>query len=173
MILLLSTCSQKLSEEEFVRPIEKILLKNKLDFMVKHCSEDYDPSKYDKIIICGTALKDFEYLKDVEKFGWIKKYGGKLMGICSGMQMISIVYGMKLKGKVMIGSREVKIVKKEFLDRDFKAYFLVSKQPVLNKEFIALAEDESVIKHKSKDVYGFLFHPEVLNPELIVKFCEL
>lgn len=173
MILLLNTCSQKLSEEEFVRPIEKMLLKNNFDFEAKHHSENYNPFKYDKIIICGTALKDFEYLNDIERFSWIKKYEGKLLGICSGMQVISIVYGMKLKEKILIGSKEVKTASKGFLDKDFKAYFLVSKQPVLNKVFIALAKDESVIKHKSKDVYGFLFHPEVLNPELIIKFCSL
>jgi hypothetical protein len=64
MILIISTCSQNLNENEFVRPIEKLLLKNGFDYKTKHYSEISDVSEYDKIIICGTALKDFEYLKN-------------------------------------------------------------------------------------------------------------
>jgi GMP synthase (glutamine-hydrolysing) len=173
MILIISTCSQKLNEDEFVRPIEKLLLKNGFDFETKHYFK-VSELEYDKIIICGTALKDFEYLKDIEKFSWIKDYDGKILGICSGMQIIAGVFGMKMKENVVIGIKEVVAAKQNTLiNGKFKAYFLISKQPVLNNDFISLTKDDSIIKHKSKEFYGCSFHPEVINQELIVNFCKL
>jgi len=174
MILVISTCSQNLSENEFVRPIENLLLKNSFDFKTKHYSEISDASGYDKIIICGTALKDFEYLKDMNKFSWIKKYEGKLLGICSGVQIIATIFGMPLKEESQIGTRKVNtLIANPLMEGKFNAYFLSSKQPILGKEVVPLTEDESVIKFKGKEFYGCMFHPEVLNSEIIIKFCNL
>lgn len=174
MILIINTCSQTLNENEFVEPIKKLLLKNGFDFKLKNYSEVPDTSAYDRIIICGTALKDFEYLKDIEEFSWIKNYDGNMLGICSGMQIITSSFGMKLKEKVIIGSREVVVIKDNPLASGrFKAYFLISRQPILKKDFVSLTKDSSIIKHKNKEIYGCTFHPEVLNPEMLIKFCRL
>lgn len=174
MILIINTCSQRLNEYEFVRPIEKLLLKNGFDFETKHYSDVSGVLGYDKIIICGTAMKDFEYMKDAGKFSWIKSYKGKLLGICSGMQIITGTFGMKMSDDVNIGSKEVIVKKKNpLIDGKFKAYFLASKKPVLNDDFIPITKDGSMIKHREKDFYGCMFHPEVLNPELITNFCRL
>jgi GMP synthase (glutamine-hydrolysing) len=174
MILIISTCSQNLSENEFVRPIEKLLLKNGFDFKTKHYSEISDVSGYDKIIICGTALKDFQYLKDIGKFSWIKRYEGKLLGICAGVQIIATVFGVPLKEESQIGARKVNtLIANPLMEGRFNAYFLNSKQPILGKEVVPLTEDESVIKFEGKEFYGCMFHPEVLNPEIIINFCNL
>jgi hypothetical protein len=173
MILLINTCSQKLNENEFVKPIEKLLLENGFDFTTKKYSEIFDASIYDKTIICGTALKDFEYLKNIKKFSWIKNYDGKILGICSGMQIIASIWRMKLSENVVIGNKEVIVTKTNpLIGGKFGAYFLISKQPILNKNFIKITKDESIIKHKNKKIYGCMFHPEVLNPELIINFCQ-
>ncbi|HEX9863034.1 MAG TPA: hypothetical protein VGB11_07125, partial [Candidatus Bathyarchaeia archaeon] len=55
----------------------------------------------------------------------------------------------------------------------FKAYALhnYSIQPSL--EFDVLADSAKcvqAIKHKHKDIYGVLFHPEVRNKEIIQRF---
>jgi GMP synthase-like glutamine amidotransferase len=172
MILLLSTCEQRLSEEEFVRPLEKALSSARLNFQTKHYLEDFDPKAYESVIICGTALKDFGYLKGIDRFSWIKDYKGKVLGICSGAQIIACVFGMGLRNKIMIGERKVAIkTKNKIAYGTFKSYFLISKVPVLKNGFLSLTKDESLIKKADREVYGLLFHPEVLNADIIARFC--
>lgn len=174
MILVISACSQKLSENEFVKPIEELLLKNGFDFDTKHYSEISSLPEYDKVIICGTALKDFEYLENIDRFSWIKKYEREMLGICAGVQIIATVLGMQLKEKIQIGKKEVDTrIANSLVKGKFNAYFLSSKQPILGKEVDSLTQDESLIKFKNKEFYGCMFHPEVLNPDIIIKFCNL
>ena len=73
-ILLISTCKNKLSEYEFIRPFLKY----------KPRIENYKEIKSlrwaDKIIITGTAIGDNEYLNKLEFFDWINKIFGNLLG---------------------------------------------------------------------------------------------
>ena len=69
MILLISTCKHRFSEEEFVKPIVKIINQ---EYEVKHFSEEFDANKYDKVIICGTALIDNDFLDHIDKFEFLK-----------------------------------------------------------------------------------------------------
>jgi len=67
MILLINICKEKLHELEFVKPIENILNKNKIEFQTKHYKKiSKDDLNADKIVICGTSLKDKEYLEDID-----------------------------------------------------------------------------------------------------------
>ena len=63
MILIISTCNNKLSEEEFVKPIATIVG----DCKIKHYNDVGYVDNYEKIIICGTALEDNEFLKNLNK----------------------------------------------------------------------------------------------------------
>jgi anthranilate/para-aminobenzoate synthase component II len=110
----------------------------------------------------------------IDKFFWIKKYEGKLLGICSGVQIITTIFGMKLKEKIQIGQKEVNtLITNPLIEGNFKTYFLNSKQPILNREVISLTQDGSMIKLKNKEFYGCIFHPEVENSEIIINFCNL
>ena len=66
-VLLISTCKHPLHEFEFVRPLENICLKLNFKYVIKHISKineiNSELESFSKIIICGTALKDFEYEK--------------------------------------------------------------------------------------------------------------
>ena len=169
MILLLSTCSQKMSESEFVAPIKRILDENNIESETRRCSDIFITSDYDGIIICGTALKDFEYMKC--DLSWIREYDGKLLGICSGAQMIALSHDLSLEQKTMIGRDKVSIERKNSIaEGTFDSYFLISQKPVLGKEFLPLDKYGYTFKHSEKEVYGLLFHPEVLNKEIILKF---
>ena len=68
MILIISICKEKLHELEFVKPIEDILKNNNAKFATKHYSKisKADLQRADKIIICGTSLKDNEYLQNLD-----------------------------------------------------------------------------------------------------------
>jgi GMP synthase-like glutamine amidotransferase len=173
MILLISTCSEKLNEEEFVKPIAGIVEKN---YEIRHYTEKTDLKKYEKLIICGTALKDNDFLKNLTHFNWIKESNIPLLGICSGMQVIALQFGAKPVKKKEIGMTKIKSIKKNILfTGDFEAYELHGNGLSNLNQFEILAKSENTpqaIKHKTKNIYGIMFHPEVRNSNIILNFIK-
>ena len=176
MILIISLCAEKMSELEFVRPIEQIVGKN---YFVKHYKSltETDLKKADKIILSGTSLKDFEYWNDFEKFLFLKNLKKPVLGICAGMQILVRLFDGELSKieKIEIGQTQIDF-EKNFLgvSGKQKVYFLhklgVRK---IGKNFDVYAKSDkgiAAIKHKSKKIYGVLFHPEVYNREIIENF---
>ena len=60
-ILLISTCKEKLSEYEFVKPIVEIIESFDYDIINYRNLETLDLQIYDKVIICGTSLQAVSY----------------------------------------------------------------------------------------------------------------
>ena len=178
MILIISTCSEKLHELEFVKPIENILKENKKKFKTIHYSklEKKDLLIYSAVIITGTSLQDNKFIKDLKEFNWIKSFDKPILGICAGMQIISLMYGSKIKQKTEIGFYKENF-RKEFLGlkKEQEVYHLHNKYATLPKNFEKFTNSKisQAIKHKSKEVYGILFHPEVRNKHLIINFSRL
>ena len=92
------------------------------------------------------------------------------------MQIISLIFGSKVKKKTEIG----------FYNENFtmpflgikgtqEVYHLHHNYCVLPTGFIEFTKSEvpQAIKHKNKQVYGVLFHPEVRQKEMIFDFCKL
>jgi len=178
MILIVNVCKEKLNEVEFVRPVQQIIKRAGHQCFIRHYTElfEEDINEADRIIICGTALKDNQYLEDINKFNWIKECKKPLLGICAGMQIIGKVFSCELYEKEDMGQQSVKSTIQNELteEEEFYSYFLSTKTVKLNKDFEILVrgkEVEGMIKHKSKRVWGCLFHPEVMNSEIIVNFC--
>ncbi len=162
---------------EFVLPIEEIA--GKLDeCRIRHYGEitREDLSQSNKIILSGTALKDTTTLRQPEKFQWLKETEEPVLGICAGMQTICMVFGASLAKCVEIGMTPIKTVEENLLViGDFKAYSLHSYCVEDSEEFEVLAKSDKciqVVKHKTKPIYGVLFHPEVRNQEIIKNFVE-
>lgn len=178
MILIISTCSKTLHELEFVKPIEKILKEIKKNFISKHYSKltKSDLKKAKKIIIAGTSLKDNKFSKELKEFSWIKDCEKPLLGICAGTQIISKIFGSKLKKKTEIGYY-FEIFEKNFLGFGGKheVYHIHNNYATLPKEFNKFNSSKipQAIKHKSKEIYGVLFHPEVRNKNLIENFVKI
>lgn len=168
MILIVSTCKEKLSELEFVRPLQQLVG----DCVTKHYSEiaQEDIDNADKIIIAGTALKDFAYLDG--DFSWIQKCEKPILGICSGLHALAKAYGIALEEFTAIGPGTVNVVKENKLaSGKFNAYFLHTKTGKGEFEVLATTNEKPcLIKHPEKKHYGCTFHPEVLNEELIRNF---
>ena len=176
MILIISTCKEELSELEFVRPIEQLIKECKTVHFKKVTIQDID--RADKIIIAGTALKDFDYLTNfATNWTWLKTTRKPVLGICAGMQIILQTFENTLFDVELIGPKEVNVIKENKLARsDFSAYFLATKasRNVSNFEVLAVTNKIScMIKHKEKEIYGCLFHPEVLNESIITNFNQL
>lgn len=175
MILLISTCFEKLHELEFVKPIENIVKKNFRTVHYKDLTKKHLESA-DKVIICGTSLRDNEFLKEIARFSWIKDFDKPILGICSGMQIIGLVFGAKLKKKTEIGLI-VANFEKNFLGLDGakQVYALHNNFIDFSKleDFEVFARSllcDQAVKHKEKKIYCVLFHPEVRNKEVIEKF---
>lgn len=168
MILIISTCREKLSELEFVKPIESIVKNCK----IRHCRNltPDDIKTADKIIITGTALKDFDYLK--QDFSWLKEIKKPVLGICAGMQIIAKVFGFPLEDFMMIGKHPAEVaVENKLVNGDFFAYFLHTKTGFGNFKVLAESNEKPcLIRHPEKEIYACSFHPEVLNPEILERF---
>ena len=163
MILLINICKEKLHFYEFVKPIEDILEKKKLKFKTKHYSKivKKDLAKASKVIICGTSLKDNDFLNNVKKFNWIKNYKKPILGICGGAHLIGLILGYELKKKKEIGLKYMNL-KKTFLG------FRGKKQVYHLHQFYTFPK----VFHK-RNFYSVLFHPEVRNKEMILNFAKL
>jgi GMP synthase (glutamine-hydrolysing) len=178
MILLINICKEKIHYFEFVKPVEDILNEIKCVFFVKNYKEvsEDDLKVCSKIIICGTSLKDNDFINNLKYFFWIKDFSKPLLGICGGMQVIGKVFkGEMLKKKEigfyqenfknflgLRGNQEVYHLHNYFIDfnklKDFKIY--------------SDSEIPQAIKHKKKPIYGVLFHPEVRQKKLILNFLN-
>lgn len=163
---------------EFVSPIISIV-GNLREHVVKHFSELHadEVSKYDQIVLSGTALKDQATLHHIEKFEWIKDCDKSILGICAGMQTIGLVFGLRLYECVEIGMSKITTTRENPLfSSTFKAYGLHNYSAQSSSDFDVLAESKKcvqAIKHKKKAVYGVLFHPEVRNKEILERFILL
>jgi GMP synthase-like glutamine amidotransferase len=154
-----------------VQPLEDCEVKNFLDI------ETRELEVYSKIILSGTMLKDHATLKQVDKFNWISTFDKPIMGICAGMQTIALVFGATLTNCLQIGITEISTLKQNPLFQgDFRAYTLHNYSVAPSQTFETLAESTKciqAIKHKQKNIYGVLFHPEVRNQEILKRFIQL
>jgi len=179
MILIVNVCSDMLGYLEFVKPVQDILKKAGAEFFTGHfLSLDYhEISRAQKVIICGTALKDFKYLDNARRFTWIVESHKPILGICAGMQILAKVFNGHIVERTRIGRYKVKVVQKSMIASkdEFYSYFLNSKAVESTEDFETLGQCgklKCMIKHKRKRFYGCLFHPEVLNPEIITNFLN-
>ncbi len=162
---------------EFVSPIVNIAEELE-ECIVKHYTEvtPKDLRNSGKIILSGTALKDNVTLNQTSKFKWMKDCDKPILGICAGMQTLGLVLGGRLQECLEIGMTQVETLKANPLfSSRFNAYSLHNYSIQPSDEFEALAESAKciqAIKHKQKDIYGVLFHPEVRNQEIIQRFIR-
>jgi len=176
--LLISTCNEKLSEREFVVPITEIVKPE--DYEVLHYTEctEKDISIADKIMICGTSIQDNAYLNNLNIFkNLLLEFKGPVLGICSGMQIICSLFENKIVENIEIGMIEVRTLESNRLcEGKFQAYS-IHNFSVVNLEFFTILarSDTSIqaIKHKSREIFGVSFHPEVRNEEIVENFLRV
>jgi GMP synthase (glutamine-hydrolysing) len=184
MILLINICREKLHYLEFVKPVEDILKKAGKSFFVKKYKEvtKEDLARAEKIIICGTSLRDNDFAlpENTRFFSWIRDFDKPLLGICGGMQVIAKLFGARIKKEPEIGFFKEKF-HKAFLgvEGSQEVYHLHNYYVDLYNsdelEYYSISDKEIVeaFKHRTKQIYGTLFHPEVRQKVLIENFVKL
>jgi len=177
-VLLISTCEHKLSEREFVRPISDILASVSHEiFHYRDCTVEIVNS-FDKILICGTSLQDNKYLDDINFIeALLSNFSGSLLGICSGMQILCSMFGSSVIINSEIGMSEVRTKRvNPISEGNFQAYCLHTKSVIASDNFLVMAETDNspqIVKHKHKNFFGVLFHPEVRNESVVEKFLKI
>jgi GMP synthase (glutamine-hydrolysing) len=146
---------------------------------VRHFSElsskDLDASS--KVILSGTALKDFATLNHVDKFRWVKTFSKPILGICAGIQTICKVFGEPLTSCLQIGMTDIETVAvNPLFENKFRVYALHSLSVIPSYAFTVIAKSSEcveAVKHREKEIYGVLFHPEVRNSQILKRFVDL
>ena len=173
-ILLISTCKEKLSEYEFVKPIIEIIKYFDYDIINYRNLETLDFYNYDKVIICGTSLKDNDYLNYLFDFNRLKNHGKGILGICSGFQIICSMFDEQIIVQEEIGMINVETqIKNPLASGNFEAYNMHNFSVDEVTSFHVLAKSENTIQmisHKKINAFGVSFHPEVRNQEIITNF---
>jgi GMP synthase (glutamine-hydrolysing) len=169
---------ESLAFDEFVSPIVSVIEPLE-ECRVKHFLEITPRDLIDsgKVVLSGTALQDHATLKQADKFNWIKSFDKPILGVCAGMQTIGLVFDEPLTPCLQIGIADVCTLEDNPLFQGtFKAYTLHNYTIQPSQNFYALAESTKctqAIKHKQKNIYSVLFHPEVRNQEILKRFTEL
>ena len=177
MITLVSTCQHKMHEREFVKPIQSIIEKKGLTTNTIHIKDINitDLKNTSAIIICGTALKDFEYNDHLTNLDFIPTSTAPVLGICSGMQILAQLYGASLQECQEIGMQELTIHDPKF-QKCTQVYAMHNVAPTVPNEFTEVASSHNcahIIHHNEKPHLGVLFHPEVRNEHVIEDFLTV
>ncbi len=177
MILVVDLCynEDSLSSYEFVDPVKKILRKAQVGFDVVHYSRLEDPFDYDKIILCGTALKDRRCLEDLDWISWIGEWKDPMLGISTGAAAICSALGGRIVPRVHIGMEEIKITVDTPLlgeRRKFAGFHLHSFGVDLPEGLKEIAEGCEAFISRDHQIYGILFSPEVRNDWIIERFAS-
>ncbi len=147
--------------------------------LVEHYLEvtEAEIEKCASIILSGTSLMDNVTLSQPEKFIWMKQTDKPILGICAGMQTIGVVFGLNVYRCVEIEMTQINTLQQNPLfSNGFKAYSLHNFSVQSVNSFEPIAESAiciQAIRHKSKPIFGVLFHPEVRNREIIKHFLKL
>jgi len=177
MILIIQIHNIPFHYYEFIKPIEDTVKNIGMPFTSIHYNNITKEhlEKSDKIIISGTSLKDNSFLKDIERFAWIKTYEKPLLGICGGMQLIASVFQEEILKGQEIGLHTI-TYDNEFLgENKKKEVYELHNYYINTKTFETIARSEKypqAIKHPQRPIYGVLFHPEVRNKNMIEYFIK-
>ena len=182
-ILLADLCYEKdsLSKFEFVYPIRDIFERSGFPCNICHYTEVKEDilASHDKVILCGTALKDNTYMERIEAFYWLNDLKKPILGICAGMQVISAFFGGSIVPHPAIGLNTIEITRSSPLlgePRQIEGYHLHNYAATLPGGFLRLAGNAEVpeaFQHCTQPIYAVMFHPEVRNRWILERFANL
>lgn len=184
-ILLVDSCyeADSLSRYEFVHPVQRALERSGSSCRICHYTRvDEEHLKgCNKVVLCGTALKDNEYLDHLDRYRWLEDGTRPVLGICAGMQVIAAVFGGEIisRSEPAIGLERIEVIRPSPLlgpCRQIEVYHLHIRDASLPDAFLSLAggdEAPEAFSHTSQPIWGLMFHPEVRNRWILESFANL
>ncbi len=135
------------------------------------------------VIISGSPQGDDIVEHHQPYFQWIKSLKKPILGICAGHHVTGFMYDAKYLRSVEPESGDVCIdiliddPVFEGLPPSFKTRQMHNDSITLPENFIHLASSPTcknqAMRHRDKPLYTFQFHPEYLNPEILLNFVTL
>ncbi len=157
----------------FLSKLKNLLKNNDLTIIPFNKISVRDANNFDFIILSGghkySVLNHKKnYHNELEI---IRKSNKPMLGICLGFELIAFDFGCKLKrlrvkekGIVQIELTKDKIIKNLKSIKVYESHRWVIKE--VSKYLLPLGvsvDGIEIIKHKSKPIYGFQFHPEIVR----------
>jgi GMP synthase-like glutamine amidotransferase len=183
VILLVDLCYREdsLGFEEFVLPIRRIVESCGFSSREIHYTRNLpaEISRSEAVVLCGTPLADNQFLVDIRQFSWLPACPVPVLGICAGMEVLTLVHGGKLETCLEIGMTPVRVSGEDpLLGRagEFPAYEVHGFGCRVPDDFRVLARSDrcvQVIQHESRPQWGVMFHPEVRNEWVVERFLAL
>jgi GMP synthase-like glutamine amidotransferase len=180
MILLVDLCYRpgSLSRDEFVGPVARIVGQAGYAWTEMHFSEirHEELERAAGIILCGTALEDNLFATQEEKFAWLRDVRVPVLGICAGMQVISLLFGGRIRPGCGIGMTMVRAgAPAPILTEgpEFMAYELHTNTCDPPPGWVTMAVSDNgiqAVRHPDRPLYGVMFHPEVRNDAVVERF---
>jgi GMP synthase (glutamine-hydrolysing) len=180
MILLVDLCYREgsLGFEEFVLPIRRIVERSGFSSKEIHycCDFTAEIGRSEAVVLCGTPLADNQFLVNIRQFSWLPACPVPVLGICAGMEVLTLVHGGNLDTCREIGMTPVRVSCEDpLLGRtgEFTAYELHGFGCRVPEDLRVLAESDrcvQVIRHKVRPQWGVMFHPEVRNEWVVERF---
>lgn len=153
------------------------LLKNESCEVVKPRELDaVDLEEVDIVVLSGSSSYPIFGNEDLYKkeIDLIKEGEKPIIGICLGFELIGYAYGAEFK---CLKQKDRKIIEIEITSNNrlfsglpnFKVYeahrWVIEKTPSELIELARSSDGVEVVKHRSKNIYGFQFHPEMFVDE--------
>jgi GMP synthase (glutamine-hydrolysing) len=170
---------------EFSTNIERILEKYEALSITIHYREAplFDFSKISGVIISGSPQGNDIAETHQAHFQWLKDFQKPLIGICAGHHVLGCLFGAEyFYGKESeSGLHSVEITSEDEIFRGLPTFLEVFQMHndsiSLPNNFIQLARSSAcknqAMRHVSKPLYTFQFHPEYLNHEIFSNFINI
>lgn len=170
---------------EFCEPLEEILK----DAGIVFKTIDYEDtlktgiSKYEGVLLSGSPRGNDIADSHQSYFQWIKTTGKPVFGICAGHHIVGRLYGAELLRSLEkeVGDFFLEIDNRDPVFQGFPDRFLVRQNHhdsiTLPRDFVLLAHSSlckvEAMKHHRLPIYTTQFHPEFLNPGMILNFVAI
>ncbi|MDN7024339.1 hypothetical protein FGU65_05445 [Methanoculleus sp. FWC-SCC1] len=166
--------------DEFVMPIVHIVREAGADCCIRHFTDiDEDILRQaDGVILCGTALRDNLFADRIGEFAWLEGFEKPVLGICAGMQVLTLIFGGSIEACGEIGMTDIRVTAADPLfdgRDDFTAYELHTFSVKPPEPFTVLAHSDrciQAVRHRARPLYGVIFHPEVRSEWVVTRFLH-